>query len=73
MDNVGVPLAGYWMDCPFEYSRDYPNATSPLPDNAGFKKIAAAVALVKGMGLEIGKTFNSQAGGVSSDKEFYTR
>jgi hypothetical protein len=27
MDKVGVPLSGYWMDCPFEYSRDYPNAT----------------------------------------------
>ena len=67
----GVSLAGYWMDCPFEYSRDYPNATQPLPAGSGFEKIAAAVKLVKGMGLRVGKTLNSQAGGQKSAQAFY--
>ena len=71
MDKVHVPLQGYWMDCPYEYSRDYPNATNPLPPNTGFHKIAAAVDLVKNMGLDVGKTFNSQAGGSESDEGFY--
>lgn len=66
-----VKLTGYFLDCPYEYSRDFPNATSPMPAGSGFKKIAAAVQLVKGMGLQIGKTFNSQQGGVKSDELFY--
>lgn len=71
MAAVGVPLAGYWMDCPYEYSRDYPNATSPFPSGSGFEKIAAAVKLVKSRGLAVGKTFNSQQGGSTSDKGFF--
>ena len=69
MDAEKVSLAGFWMDCPFEYSRDYPNSTSPLPMGSGFEKIAAAVTLVKSLGLQVGKTFNS---GVNSDELFYT-
>jgi hypothetical protein len=71
MDKQKVKLSGYYLDCPYEYSRDYPNATSPMPAGSGFKKIAAAVKLVKGMGLQVGKTFNSQQGGVVSDELFY--
>jgi len=67
----GVALAGYWMDCPYEYSRDYPSASAPLPAGAGFEKIAAAVKLVKGMGLLVGKTFNSQQGGQTSAQAFF--
>jgi len=47
---------------------DYPNATSPLPAGSGFKKVADAAALVRGMGLRVGKTFNSQQGGATSDQ-----
>ena len=32
-----VALEGYWIDCPYEYSRDFPNATSPLPAGQCFK------------------------------------
>jgi len=71
MASRGIELRGYWMDCPLEYSRDYPNATSPLPAGDGYKKIAAAVALVHSLGMEAAKTFNSQAGGTASDKLFY--
>ena len=67
----GVVLAGYWMDCPYEYSRDYPSAAAPRPAGAGFDKIAAAVELVHGMGLLVGKTFNSQHGGQTSAHAFY--
>lgn len=65
----GATLAGYWADCPFEYSA---GTLDPLPGGKdGFKKVAAAVKLVKGMGLQFGKTFNSQAGGQASDKAFH--
>lgn len=57
---------GYWMDCPYEYSRDLPRK-----DGDGFKKIATAVNLVKSAGMKVGKTFNSQAGGKTSDKGFH--
>ena len=33
--------------------------------------MADAAALVKGMGLRVGKTFNSQQGGATSDQLFY--
>lgn len=72
MEKVGVPLAGYWMDCPYEYSRDYPNATAPFPAGEGWKKVAAAAALVRSKGLSVGKTFNSQQGGQTSDELFFT-
>jgi hypothetical protein len=67
----GVPLAGYWADCPYEYSRDYPNASAPMPAGSGFRKLAAAVALVHAAGLKVAKTLNSQAGGQASDEAFY--
>ena len=67
----GVALAGYWADCPREYSRDYPNATRPLPAGSGYRKLAAALRLVHGMGLLMGKTFNSQQGGQTSAEAFY--
>jgi hypothetical protein len=66
-----VKLEGYWMDCPYEFSRDFPNATSPLPAGSGFQKVADAAALVKGMGLRVGKTFNSLQGGQTSDQLFH--
>ena len=72
MANQKLALEGYWLDCPYEYSRDYPNATQPLPAGSGFEKVADAVALVKSMGLAVGKTFNSQQGGARSDELFYT-
>lgn len=56
MSDRGVSLAGYWMDCPMEYSRDYPLS------GRGYEKVAAVVKLVKSLGLMAGKTFNSQAG-----------
>jgi len=65
MVKKGTELAGYWMDCPFEYSENFPSGLD------GFEKIAKAVQIVKAMGLEVGKTFNSQAGGQSSDEQFY--
>jgi len=70
---AGVALAGYWADCPFDYSAAYPNASAPLPAGAGWARVAAAAALVKGMGLEVGKTFNSQAGGAASDALFHAQ
>ena len=54
-----------------EYSRDYPNASSPMPAGSGYKKVAAAVRVVKGLGMQIGKTFNSQQGGSTSAAGFY--
>jgi hypothetical protein len=72
MAKLGVTLAGYWLDCPYEYSRDYPNATAPLPAGSGFQKVAAAAALVRARGLKVGKTFNSQMGGQTSDELFFT-
>lgn len=69
MSAKGVQLSGYWMDCPYEYSS---GDLQPLPSGFdGFEKIAEAVKRVKGMGLQVGKTFNSQAGGASSDEKFY--
>lgn len=66
-----VELAGYWADSPMEYSRDYPDATNPWPAGSGYKKIAAAVKLVTAtLGLQIGKTFNSQHGGSISGEQF---
>jgi hypothetical protein len=67
----GVPLAGYWADCPYEYSRDYPNASSPMPAGSGFRKLAAVVTLVHSTGLKVAKTLNSQGGGQASDEAFY--
>lgn len=63
MADRGAKLEGYWIDCPFEYSRDLPGD--------GFRKIAAAVKLVKSAGMKVGKTLNSQEGGSTSDKGFY--
>ena len=57
-------LSSYWADSPYEYSRDY-------PDPASVAK-AAAMKLVKGEGLLMGKTFNSQTGGKTSDAAFCT-
>jgi len=70
---AGVALAGYWMDCPYDYSAVYPNASAPLPAGAGWARVAAAAALVRGRGLEVGKTFNSQAGGAASDALFHAQ
>lgn len=67
----GVVLTGHWLDSPFEYSRDYPSAAAPWPGGAGWNKIAAAVALVKGMGLQIGKTVNCGECGQTSAAAFY--
>ena len=70
MSARGVPLAGYWADCPMEYSAYFPcvspNATAactPGPAGSGYERLAAAVKLVKSLGLKVGKTFNSQTGG----------
>ena len=62
-----LTLDGYLMDCPFEYSRDFPNASAPMPAGSGFEKVAAAARLVRGMGLLVGKTFTSQQGGTLSE------
>lgn len=70
MASRGVPLCGYWMDCPRDYSVAYPNASAPLPAGDGYKKVAAAVALVQGLGLAAAKTFNSQLGGATSGALF---
>ena len=67
----GLVLTGHWLDSPYEYSRDYPSAAAPLPGGAGWKKVAAAVALVKGMGLAIGKTVNCGECGQVSAEAFY--
>lgn len=66
MADRGVTLEGYWMDCPFEYSRDLPGDSGD-----GFKKIATALKLIKSAGMKAGKTLNSQYGGSTSDKAFY--
>lgn len=76
MKGKALTLRGYWADCPFEYSRDYNSSAilhgkTALGNGTGFQKIAAAVKLVKEMGLEVGKTFNSQAGGQQSAKAFF--
>lgn len=69
MARQGVPLDGFWADCPYEYSA---GTLAPLPRGLdGFEKLAAAVGLVKGMGLRFGKTFNTQKGGSASDESFY--
>lgn len=67
----GVKLEGYWMDCPYEYSRDYPNATSPYPLGSGWQRVASAVSLVHSLNLKVAKTFNTQSGGSTSNQEFY--
>lgn len=67
-----IDLEGYWMDCPFEYSRDYPNVSSPFRPGSGFEKIAATVAAMKSMEFSVAKTFNSQQGGILSDEAFHS-
>ena len=62
----GVKLHGYWADCPFEYSSQYPFGD-------GYKKIAAAAGLVSSMGLKFGKTFNAAQAGQTSSEAFYTQ
>lgn len=42
-----------------------------MPAGSGFQKVAAAVKLVKSLSLLVGKTFNSQAGGMVSDALFH--
>eukprot|EP01063_Lacrimia_lanifica_P033741 TRINITY_DN6096_c4_g1_i1.p1 TRINITY_DN6096_c4_g1~~TRINITY_DN6096_c4_g1_i1.p1 ORF type:complete len:334 (+),score=92.61 TRINITY_DN6096_c4_g1_i1:48-1049(+) len=59
-----VTLTGYWADCPADYSTAYPYGD-------GYAKIAAAAAAAASLGLEFGKTFNSQSGGAASDAAFY--
>jgi len=67
-----VRLEGYLMDCPYEFSSDpFPNASAPMPAGSGYRKIAAAAELVRNLGLRVGKTFNSQSGGQTSDTLFY--
>jgi hypothetical protein len=66
MADRGVKLEGYWMDCPYEYSRDLPGDVGD-----GFKKIATALKLIKSAGMKAGKTLNSQEGGSTSDKKFH--
>jgi hypothetical protein len=68
---AGVVLAGYFMDCPYDYSAVYPNASASRPFGDGWKRVAAAAALVHSLGLEVGKTFNSQSGGSTSDALFH--
>ena len=46
-------LTGFWMDLPYEYSRDYPNATQPFPAGSGFERVAAAVELARSLGLKV--------------------
>ncbi len=45
----------------------------PMPKGSRFWKIAAAVRLAKGVGMQVGKTFDSRAGGETSAESFYTR
>ena len=79
MGAKGVKLTGYWADSPMEDSACFPcmcgqdpeNPCKPGPDGAGYEKIAAAVKLAKSLGLQAGKTFNSQAGGMASSEAFY--
>ena len=60
----GVVLHGYWADCPFEYSDEYPFGD-------GYKKVAAAAGLVSSMGIKFGKTFNAAAAGNISSEAYY--
>jgi len=60
----GAHLVGYWADCPYEYSINY-------PDGNGYQRLAAAVSSVKATSLKFGKTFNSEGGGKTSDELFY--
>ena len=62
---------GYWADCPYEYSRDYPNASAPIPGNAGFLKLQDTSLLVRNLSLKVAKTFNSGEGGQTSDRAFF--
>merc|ERR1719397_337952 len=48
----GAKLMGYWADCPYEYSINY-------PDDKGYQRLAAAVSAVKAANLKFGKTFNT--------------
>eukprot|EP01048_Picozoa_sp_COSAG05_P013117 COSAG05_NODE_1366_length_5062_cov_15.988762_3_plen_389_part_00 len=67
----GIELTGYWMDLPYELSRDFPNSTAPLPAGSGFKKIVTAAEIVRSFGLKVGKTYNSVQGGQTSNRLFY--
>ena len=60
MAQRGVTLAGYWADCPYSCSSEY--AAKNGSKLNGYLRFATAVKLVKGMGLEIGKTFNAHPG-----------
>lgn len=62
----GVKLHGYWADCPFEYSDQYPFGD-------GYKKVAAAAGLASTMGLKFGKTFNAAQAGQNSSADFYAQ
>lgn len=64
MASQGAKLLGYWADCPYEYSIHYTHGN-------GYKRLAAAFSAVKELGLQFGKTFNSQLGGQTSDELFY--
>jgi hypothetical protein len=44
---------------------------TPFPRGSGWRKVAAAVALVHSLNLAAGKTFNSQAGGGQGGAEFH--
>ena len=75
----GVTLTGYWADSPMEASACFPCMCGQDPENpckqgpagSGYQKIAAAIKLAKSLGLQAGKTFNSQAGGMVSSEAFY--
>ena len=77
----GTTLVGYWADSPREYSAYYPCVTAPktprecvpVPKGPrdGYAKIKAALQLVQSIGLQFGKTFNSQVGGQTSSQAFY--
>eukprot|EP01043_Picozoa_sp_COSAG02_P019318 COSAG02_NODE_925_length_15858_cov_4.267276_11_plen_375_part_00 len=78
MNAKGVKLTGYWADSPMEYSANFPCVSpvptpqcTPGPAGSGYKKLAAAVKLVKDLDLKVGKTFNSQVGGKSSAEAFH--
>ena len=78
MTAKGVKLTGYWADSPMEYSANYPCKSpvptpqcKPGPAGSGYEKLAAAVNLVKSLGLKVGKTFNSEMGGKSSAAAFH--
>jgi hypothetical protein len=65
MAQRGAALAGYWADCPLEYSQAY----APKPGH-GYERLAAAWTGVRAMGLEFAKTFNTQDGGAASAEAF---